>query len=262
MDLLIVSDRMDQLAQAIQAGFAQLGKQVEILDTLTAAQLFTLKIVNGKVAITPDIPIILRPTDANSMDHDFDQSFHQGEALSTLWAAAAVCESRVLNRPTPKSMWGLTSASSVLTHHRAQLALKTQERFTLNVPVFDTQQPDQAWYLQDFGTFETTAATDTPIGHGPYRARLAFGDRNYEIVVVLADKAWRLTQARLDALNLESQSIQLLRNLDLDFGVVIWSVSPDLTTSEIAKVEPFPTFDQVELVWHDLLIGLYEELFG
>ena len=268
MDLLIVSDRADQLAQAIQSGFAQLGKRAEILDILTAAQLFTLEIVNGKVAITPDLPLILRPTASEVMQKNFDQSFHHGESLSTLWAVAAACQSRVLNRPTPRSMWGLTSFSTVLTHYRAQLELEMPEQFTLNPPVLNPPvlkpqtQAQHQWYLQDMGTFETTVATENPPGQGPYRARQAFRDRHYEMVVVLANRAWRSTQVPLDFLNLESRSIQLLRNLDLEFGVVIWSIQPDLTACTIAKVEPFPTFAQVELVWHDLLISLYEEIFG
>ncbi len=264
MDLVIVGNQADRLAQAIVADFAQLGKNVKILDVLAAAQLFTIEITNGKVAVTPDIPLIIRPFSSDLIRKDFDQSFHYSESLSTLWAVACSSKAPVLNRPTPRGMWSLSSFSSVLTRQRANFLLDTKEIFTRNPPELaacDLNSNCQ-WYLQDCRTYESIAAPRVPEGNGPYRSRQALKDLGYELVVVFTNQAWRSTQVALEHLNLESRSIQLVRNLNLDFGVVLWSIQNDLTIAEVAKVESFPSLEQVALVWSELATSLYKVFFS
>lgn len=260
MDLLIVGKPTDSLSQALIEAFAQFGKKVVILDVLSAAQLFTIEIARGKVIVTPDLPLILRVTSPQLIRNNFDEAFQYEEALSTLWAVATACNSPVLNRPTPRTMWGELSNSAVLTQVRANLAPDTQEIFTLHPHKLTSAHPQQQWYLQDLGTFQTTIASEIPQGSGPFRARLSLTNPGYEIVVVLANRAWRTTQVLLEHLELEQQSISLLRNLNLDFGMVIWSISSNQEQASIARIETFPTFAQVELIWSELASSLYEVL--
>lgn len=293
IDFLIVGSPDDLLSQAIQQDFAQRGKKVSVLEPMAAAQLFTVAIRHGQVRVSPDLPMLLRPTTPDLMQPDFDHAFHHGEALSTLWAVAAACQSPVLNRPTPKSLWGLTSVSTVLTQQRAKLPVDTEECFTghrpskIDLPVDwqvdlpadlpadlnsisgngsssrpDSRQPEQAWFIQDMGNFSVTQAPAVPSGHGPYRSRHTYRQGRYEQVVVLVDRAWRSTQVPLGELGLERRSIELLRKLELDFGVVIWNVTPDLAAATLAKVEIFPTLEQVGWVWDQLSARLYQEIFG
>jgi hypothetical protein len=260
VDLIIVGEAEDSLAQAIADTFTKLGKEVAILDVLSAAQLFTVEIINGKVSVTPDLPIILRVASPQLIRNNFDETFQYEEALSTLWAVTAACNSPVLNRPNPRSMWGQVAFSSVLTQVRANLTPDTQEIFTLHPPKLTADDPQQQWYLQDLGTYQTTLASEKPQGNGPFRARLMLANSGYEIVVVLANRAWHTTQVPLAHLELERQSIALLRNLDLNFGLVIWSINSDRDRANIARIETFPTFAQVELIWSELAISLYEVL--
>lgn len=260
MDVLIVGEATDSLSKAIVETFAQFGKEVAILDVLSAAQLFTIEITSGKVSVTPDLPIILRIASPQLIRNNFDETFQYEEALSTLWAVAAACNSPVLNRPTPRTMWGEISHSSVLTQVRADLTPDTQEIFSLYPPNLISDTPQKQWYLQDLGTYKTTEAKEIPLGNGPFRSRLSLANLAYEIVVVLADRAWRTTQVPLEHLELERQSISLLRRLNLNFGIVIWSINNDYTQASIARIETFPTFAQVELIWSELALSLYEVL--
>lgn len=260
MDLLIVGASTDSLAQAIVDTFAQFGKEVVILDLLSAAQLFTLEITKGKVSVTPDLPIILRLASPQLIRNNFDETFQYEEALSTLWAVTAACNSPVLNRGNSRSMWGENALSGVLTQVRAHLIPDTQEIFSLHPLKLSSDNPQQQWYLQDLGTYQTSVASQTPQGNGPFRSRLSLANPGYEMVVVLANRAWRTTQVSLEHLDLEQQSISLLRKLNLNFGIVIWSITNDQTQASIARIEAFPSFAQVELIWSELGLSLYEVL--
>jgi hypothetical protein len=261
MDLLIVGEAEDSLAKAIADTFTKLGKEVVIFDVLSAAQLFTVEIINGKVSVTPDLPIvILRVASPQLIRTNFDETFQYEEALSTLWAVTAACHSPVLNRPNPRSMWGQVAFSSVLTQIRANLHPDTQEIFSRYPLNLTSEDPQQQWYLQDLGTYQTTLASETPQDNGPFRARLMLANGGYEAVVVLANRAWRTTQVPLAHLELERQSISLLRNLDLDFGIVIWSINDKRDRASIARIETVPTFAQVEPIWSELVMNLHEVL--
>lgn len=260
MDLLIVGEAEDSLAQAIADTFTKLGKEVAILDVLSAAQLFTVEIINGKVSVTPDLPIILRVASPQLIRTNFDETFQYEEALSTLWAVTAACNSSVLNRPNPRSMWSQVAFSSVLTQVRANLTPDTQEIFSRYPLNLTSEDPQQQWYLQDLGTYQTTLASETPQGNGPFRSRQMLAHSGYEMVIVLANRAWRTTQVALDHLELEQQSISLLRKLDLDFGIVTWSINKDRDRASMARIEAFPSFAQVESIWPELVMSLHEVL--
>lgn len=260
MDLLIIGEAEDKLAQSIVDFFTALNKNVVILDVLSASQLFTLEIINGKVSVSPDLPMIIRTVSPSLIRKNFDDTFQYEEALSTLWAVATASQAPMLNRPTPHNMWGQIASSSVLTQVRADLIPDTQEIFTCHQKQSFSFVPEQQWYVQDLGTYESAVAGEVLSGSGPYRYRSTIAGADYEIVVVLANKAWRSTQVPLEHLNLEDRSISLLRKLNLNFGVVIWSIEPNLQKAAIARVESFPTWEQVELVWSELADSLYEVL--
>jgi hypothetical protein len=264
MDLLIVGNPQDKLAQVIASDFAKTNKQVVIRDLLQASQLFTLEVRHGEVHISPEIPIILRPLATDLVQKNFDQSFHQGEALSTLWAITTVTSAPVLNRPTPHNMWGLLSQSSVLTQQRATLQPDSEEVFTASFPssLPAVEEKSQQWFIQDTTTYQITDLNTLPDGQGPYRSRRVPLKQGYEMVVVLKNQAWRSTELDLTHLELESRSIQLLQNLKLDFGVVLWGINESLTEITLAKVDAFPSFEQIGLVWPEFIVHLHKVLFS
>ncbi|AFY31477.1 hypothetical protein [Calothrix sp. PCC 7507] len=261
MDLVIVGDRSDFLAIAVVNLAKEQGFVAEILDVCAAAQLFTVSIDSGCAIVTPDIPLLLRMPAPSTIREDFDASFQYGECLATLWAAAALMKSTVINRPTPFSAWGRASNSTVLTEVRAGLSPEGMEVFSLHPPAPAQQLVNQQWYLQDMTTFTDTPWPEIPGGEGPYRAYYSDSEPAYEMVVVLGEQAWRSTTAPLEHLQLESRSISVMKPLDITFGVVIWSISPDLDHAVLFRVNPFPSLQQVQFVWHSLAPALIQAFF-
>ncbi|QSJ14639.1 hypothetical protein JYQ62_22350 [Nostoc sp. UHCC 0702] len=261
MDLIIVGDRGDRFAIEVVNLAKQKGFVAEILDVCEAAQLFTVSIDSGCAIVTPDIPLVLRMSAPSAIRQDFDTSFQYGECLATLWAAAALMKSTVINRPTPFSAWGRAANSSVLTQVRAGLTPEGTEIFSLHPPTPPQELVNQQWNVQDLTTFIDTPWPEIPEGEGPYRAYYSDFDPAYEMVVVLGEQAWRCTTASLEHLQLENQSIAMIKQLEMTFGVVIWSISPNLNNSTLFRVNPFPSMQQVQFVWHSLAPALIDILF-
>jgi hypothetical protein len=261
MDLIIVGDESDRFCGEVAEIAMEKGYDVAILDVYDAARVFSIGIEDGQAFVTPDIPMILRMSPPAAVRASFDDSFQYGECLATLWAAAALSKSTVINRPTANSIWGRTSYSSVLTKLNAGAIEEQVEIFSSQAPTPPSKQVNKEWYLQDLVTYNTTPYPEIPKGEGPYRARWSEPDPAYEIVVVLDDKAWRCTNISLEHLELEEKSIFLVRNLDLIFGAVIWNISEDLTDTTIARIDSFPLMEQLQFVWPALAPALLEVLF-
>ncbi|BAZ09983.1 hypothetical protein NIES4071_17970 [Calothrix sp. NIES-4071] len=90
-----------------------------------------------------------------------------------------------------------------------------------NLEIFSSQVTSSSqvllnkqWYLQDLISYNTAAYPEIPEGVGPFRATWVDSNLEYEIVIVLEDKAWRCTNVGLEHLQLEEKTISLLRNLD------------------------------------------------
>lgn len=261
MDLIIVGDRGDRFATEVVNFAKQKGFIAEILDVCEAAQLFTVNVDSGRAIVTPDIPLLLRMPAPSTIRQDFDSSFQYGECLATLWAAAALMKSTVINRPTPFSAWGRAANSSILTSHRAGLHPKGREVFSLYPAAPPQEFANQQWNVQDLTTYIDTPWPEIPEGKGPYRAYDSDTDPAYEMVVVLGKQAWRCTTAPLEELQLEYQSISIIQQLEMTFGVVIWSISPNLDNYALFSVNPFPAIQQVQFVWHSLAPALIEAFF-
>jgi hypothetical protein len=136
------------------------------------------------------------------------------------------------------------------------------EVFSRQAPPPPTALVDRQWYLQDTSTYQTAAWPEIPEGEGPYRARCVDPDLAYEIVVVLEEQAWRCTAVSLEDLELEAQSISIAKKLDLTFGAVTWGISPDMQTATLARVDAFPSMEQVQFVWPALAPALLEALLA
>ncbi|MFN6481129.1 hypothetical protein [Nostoc sp. DedQUE07] len=261
MDLLIIGSSDDIFCQAVNELVRQKGYTSELLDVCNAARMFSISVTSEKLSITPEIPVILRIPPQMPIRTSFDDSFIYDECLATLWAAMTLSKSPVINRPTANSLWGNLSYSSNLT--------KLKAGYTSNLEVFSSQVPpspqallDKQWYLQDLTTYNTAAYPEIPEGVGPFRASWVSANLEYEIVVVLENKAWRCTKTSLEHLQLEEKSISLLRNLDLVFGTVTWSIDSNLESANIARINPYPSLEEIQFVWSDFAPALLETIFS
>jgi hypothetical protein len=261
MDLLIVGDANDDFALSVDQMTQSQGYKADILDPESAAQLFTIAIQSKQATVIPDIPLILRLLAPPTLRTSFDESFQYGESLATLWAAATLTKSPVINRPTANSFWGHASYSSTITYQRAQLEPEFTEVFALYPPPPRGNLVEQQWYIQNTATQEVQPWSSILHEPGPYRGKWSNYEPAYELVTVLGDQAWRSTSTPLEHLELESKSVFIVRNLELSFATLWWNVSEDLQQASLVRVNPFPTMSELQFVWSDLGSALMEVLF-
>jgi hypothetical protein len=178
---------------------------------------------------------------------NFGAAFQFGEQGSALWAAASLTNSPCINRPTEYGFAGRYSASSAITEMRGGIDRLKPEIFSRNfLNSSNLSQPE--WFIQDAITSDTVKTPSIPEGKGPYKSRLARHIDGYEIVVVVGNKASRITKASLNHLELERKSIRILDSLSLIFGTVTWSIDSKRGRADIARVDPFPPIEPIQCV--------------
>lgn len=260
-DLLIVCGPQDRVSHELNESAKRRGFVTAMLGLEESARLFTITTHAGRAEVTPSVPIFFRPLAAAAAPADFDQGFLTSECFSTLWAAAALTSAHVVNRPSYHGVGGRVSLSSSVTDLRVGRSAQRTEVFSSELPAPPGSSSLQ-WFTQSAQTYATAAWPSPPSPSGPYRARWLEPQPAYEVVVVLRTRAWRCTLVGLEHLELEAQSIELIERLELSFGTVIWSVAPDLSAAHVARVDPFPSMDQVQFVWPALGPALLEELLS
>jgi hypothetical protein len=231
------------------------------MDSEAAARLFSISVESGTATVQPDVPMFLRMPLTVKRDYFFDESFLHGECVAALLAAATLTKSPVLNRPYKGCVSGRAVPSAGLTQLRLGMPVRSEEVFSNTVPAPSFQVPRAFWSIQDLVTFSTNAWPSLPSGDGPYRAKWLDFEPSYEVVTVLGHEAWRSTTVKLEHLGLESRSIELIKRLELLFAAVTWEVSPALDSAELARVDPYPSFSQVQPVWTVLGEALLRHFF-
>jgi hypothetical protein len=260
MDFLVVAGPHDRLASELVELAGEHGIVAKQVDVATAARIFTVEFDGEHARTYPEVPMLVRVPPPPVLRSSFEESFAHVECLAALWAAAALSGAPVLNRPGPNGMAGRWSFSGHLNERRAAKFAPQQEVFADELPSPPhSAEPGKAWYVQDALTFQTWRWPEVP-GNGPYRARWGPEKPAYEFVVVLQGDAWRCTLYDLDKLELEINSIDLVRALGLDFGVVSWSIAADLSSAVAVRVDAYPIMDQVQYVWPALGPKLLEVL--
>jgi hypothetical protein len=265
MDVLIVGSLSDGVVRETAILLEERSRRVTVADTETAARLFTIRVERGETTVEPDLPIFLRATSPPAVRAGFDDAFLHGESLATLWAAAALCRSPVINRPTTYALAGNISASAAINERRAGIYSGNIEVFAGSRPC--PPEPDSAsgfpfrkqWYAQAQGDWRATPWQEAS-RNGVYRARWASVDPAYDIVVVLGAQTWRCTTVPLDHLGLEQRSRAICGRLKLQFAALIWDIAPDLQSAALARVDPYPSMEQIQYVWLGLGPAIAEAL--
>jgi hypothetical protein len=257
LDLLLVADRRDPVATLIAAEARRHDRQLLVMEHEDAGRLFTITGEAEATRVEPDLPMLLRPAAPPIPNRDSDAIFLSGESLATLWAAAALLRSPVLNRPSPRGFEAGWSSSGAITERRAQARVAPEIYARAQS---DAGPPDRRpWAVEDMrGRTRRWINADT--GDAPYRARPVIEDEGYERVIVLNDRAWRSTMLELDRFGLEARSIEIARNLGLGFVAVTWGLDPRLEQARLARIDPYPRVDQIFPVWADLGPALIEAL--
>lgn len=255
-DLLIISEPHDQLAQEFFKYVRHAGRKPVKLTFPGAAKFFTISLNSNNSVVEPDIPIFLRPPLIQRTRKSFCNDFSNSEYLATIWSACHMTNSPCVNRPSLYGFSGRISTCTTITERRAGRPALVQEIYSDIVSQADSKRN---LCLEDTKTFDTAILPNTPKGSGPYRMRSIHGEF-YEFVVVVGKSAFRVSEVPLNGLNLEARSIRIIKNLQLTFGIVVWSISSDLVEANVSRIEPFPSLDQVHYVWSTTAQALEELL--
>jgi hypothetical protein len=261
LDLVVVGEPEDRLAAELAARARAEGRSVLFAGIAACIERIVVATSCDSCRVDPDVPMLLRlpPPPATLLPPD--EAFHRGERLAMLWAAAALCRSPVINRPGTGGFSGRCSPSAALTEIRAGVFAGRTEVFSrVPPPPAGMDATGGIWCLQDTVTHSTTCWPDVPVGIGPYRARPVDPDEAYELVTVVGESAWRASTVPLESLALEARSIALVAALELTFAVVTWAVSRQGARGVPARVNPFPTLEQVRHVWPEVASTLLRVL--
>ena len=248
-DLIIISDQADELAKDILHVARSSGHKAVMMNMIEASRMFSISVSDNNIAVDPDVPIFLRVPQTPTIRESFDKAFQFGECLASIWAAAAMIKSPCINRPTPHGFTGRLSASVVITELRTCIAKPSNEVYSRRIPL-QLDHGENEWCIQDTATGDIAILPKRPKGQGPYKARKINRGVKYEVIVVVGACAYRSTDAPIKHLRLEQKSVKIMKNLDLTFGTVTWYVSSDGTTASVARINPFPSMEEVQYVWH------------
>ncbi len=245
MALRVVASPVDALANALCDLAARTGWDVVRLNHAEAALSTTVEVDNDTVKVWPDTALFLRPP-LESPPDDPDSRFLHGERLALLWAAAALTERRVLNRPTRNGLWGRGSVSARVTEHRANLPRERPEIFCS-----DSGRRDWpgAWAAE---SCDGAVGRWPAPGLGPARARPITEGERYEAVIVVGVRAWRRSDEPLSHLPLLECSRTAVERMALDFGVVWWAIPPSMDRAALVRIVPAPTLFDIAPRWPEV----------
>lgn len=257
MDLLLVCEPDDPVAVGLASVALSRGRRPILLDHDQAGRLFSVASAPDGARVEPEVPIMLRPRTAPPRAMTPDERFLRGEAWATLWAAAALAKSPVINRPGPFGAEGRWSPSGAVTEARAA-APATAELFLSQRR--RSPPPDaRPWAIEPYGAAARRwlkAGGVSALG----RARPLLKGERYECVTVLGDQAWRGSTVDLPALELEARSIEAARKLDLAFVTVTWGIDAAHDAARLARIAPYPSLDQLWPIWAEVTSALLETL--
>ncbi|MFD0772836.1 hypothetical protein ACFQZ2_02745 [Streptomonospora algeriensis] len=257
---LLVANDTDRLAQELAAVARSEGQDPLLRDLTQASRMFSISVEARSCTITPDLPLFLRAPLQRARPQEFRQSFHSLEHTGTLWAVASLIESPCVNRPTPRGFVA-TSPSACITELRAGFPESaTPPELFMSDPL-SAEADGSLWCQQDTGTGHITRSSEVPVGQGPYRMRQRNPEAAYETVIVVDNDAWRTSTEPLSQVgDLEECSIGVAAQLGLTFAAVLWALDPEGEKAVLARVDPYPGFDQVLPVWTEAATALLKVL--
>ncbi len=255
-DLLLVAATHDRFAQRFRKFVTNAGKRVHLIDGLSAARLFTIRVEQETTLVTPVLPMLIRSSAwwHEDCNHDEDEDFLRAEAYAAFWAAASLSPAPVINRP------GRHGTTSYLT--TGEIASICGGKYSSSVTEFHVSDPtligcpqgmwgEDANYLSaPLATFGQTSCV---------RARRISDTAVYEVITVVAgDFFAATTDPRTTQFGLGERSLAVVKELGLGFATVTWSVEENDVVA--VRVNASPEDHEVQYAWSDISIALYRTL--
>lgn len=245
--VIIVAQRHDPVALRVSRALIERNIGVKWKTGCEAARLFTIRIDERGLTVSPDLPMFVRPSAWwAEPQSDPDARFLLRECHATFWAAAALCASPVLNRPGPSGTVGRLTAG----------ALGQAE---IHAAGSDGIEDDGTFWIEDadFRTGPLSLADNSL----PFRARRVDPTADYEIVVVVGAQAFEATtDPRTAKHDLPARSLDLARRHHVQFAAITWEVAPEAALP--VRLNPAPDMNELRYRSADVLNALCEALLA
>lgn len=251
--LLIVGEQDDLFAKA----FLEYVLGEDITCQQCVVEEFSRKITLGYnetgVYVYPECALLLRPVREIKTASSEEERFCWSEQFASVWAAASLSASPVVNRPNEWG-WGCRAAfSAALTEQRLTGEVLCPEAFWYK------SLPDKVTEMlhQDLSTWQIV---DNPQEVLFVRSRLFPKCQGWDQVIVVDEEGFRVTAVELSLWDLEGNSIRVVKELGLLFATVSWGIPMDGTKPVLARINPFPTLPECAPVLREVFVALLRML--
>jgi hypothetical protein len=257
-EILIVAGPEDGLALKLHSLLETKGRRAQVLDGMSAARLFTIRVREGTTTVTPALPMFLRASawwTANIEDLSSDERFLRMEAYNTLWAAACLSSAPVINRPSPDASAPRLTWGSLCSLAPAETWGDEPEIYASGPELIEDSE-DAVW--GEDSEFAVAQISQLPRG-APLRARRVDARALYEIITVVGDRAFPATaDPRTTELQLPAQSLQIAQRVGVQFATITWSVSGDRAAP--VRLNTAPELNEIRYSWNEVSEALYADL--
>jgi hypothetical protein len=261
--VVIVASANDLVARRLARALERRGHDALVLDGLSAARLFTIRVSGRESEVTPELPLFIRPsawwTDLPRTEPD--EQFAVAESYSALWSVAALSSRPVINRPngggwasdlTAGTLRPLIPASDDQELAEVCASGPRQAAIGASVPARLVLWGKNAEHL-------TGPVASLPEGT-PLRARPADLSAQQEIITVVGDRAISATtDPRTLELALPERSAEIARQAGLHFAAVTWSVGPAVVP---VRLSVQPTEAELRYSWAEVEDALCADLIA
>ncbi|MEG3147099.1 hypothetical protein U1839_20800 [Sphingomonas sp. RT2P30] len=242
-DIIVVDEADDWFSAAFVDYAATRGVTAERQRLDAFGRSATIHSAGTRISATPQLPLLLRPIQSGT-EHDEVERFARNECFAATWALAVMTPAPVVNRPNCYGWSAAVAFSANLTDQRSGRVAPADEYFWADLP--PDAAPDALFHqsLDDWGVHEVL-----PDGIAARSRRLP-PCRGWEQVVVVGDRAFRVTRADIGAADVATPSIAHVRALGLVFATVGWAIPVD-GAPIMVRTNPFPGFHEVAPVFTD-----------
>jgi hypothetical protein len=253
-EVLIISRLEDSVSRRVEAALMTRGHRVTWFHGPGAAQRFTIRVTARGDQVEPDLPMFVRPVYwwDGSKDLTPDERFLRSESFATIWAATALCDRPVINRPTPEGPVYRLTTGALKTHlaGRGEIHASGPEQIT----------EDDGTFWGENAEFRVGALSTLP-PRVPVRARRVLLEAGYEIVTVVGAQAFpATTDPRSKMHNLAARSIDITHQFGVQFATITWAVTDDV--AEAVRLNPTPSEGDLRYRWADVLNALCRALLA
>jgi hypothetical protein len=254
--ILIVARSGDGVAEKVKVALQARGRRVILTDASEAAHIFTIRRSDDSIAVTPRIPMFIRASAwwVDPAEMDSDARFLAEERYATLWAAAALTNAPVINRPrrsgpvfymTPRAIAAALGVESEVA----------REVYASGPDMIGASDGDMWGEDAEFRTAPVASLRrDVPL-----RARRVNPAALYEVVTVVGHRAFAATaDPRTVHLDLLSRSVAIARAADVHLATISWAIDESGATP--ARLNAVPDESELRYAWSEIAAALCEDL--